>query len=302
MKKLLILLLAATCLVACSKKPEVIVDDLGRKIEPDTVSKEEKILSMINECISDYNDDLILEKEEEWHTTIPKKPLEINSINPISSLNKLKEEKDNDKFTNAIYVGVYDLDDYKMIFKIYKASDSFWLYGKVSFEIKDIKSLSKKQEEFVDTKKTLDYLLTEGRKRLPYLYGINIEKGEESTIVPGYFKVISMGSYKPKTINDVKEIIEQIYSPSFAENYYESAFDEESGIYKEIDNELYVADSEISIFHGLSYDTDKIVAVKENSNELLVDLLATEGDFTSNQIERIRLEKTEEGWRLDNAY
>ncbi|MCF0125032.1 MAG: hypothetical protein HUJ68_04635 [Clostridia bacterium] len=302
MKKLIIVLLAFSCLIGCSKKQETEIDDLGREVEVDPVSKEEKILTMINECINDYNNNVINEKEIEWNTTIPKKPIEIEYINEISSLSKLKETKDDDLITNAIYVGIYDLDQYNMIFKIYKASDSFWLYGKVSFELKDINSIGDKQDQFITTKNELDYLLTEGRKRLPYLYGINTEKGYESTEYPGYYELVSMDNYRPTTIQDIKNIIEEVFSSNFVESYYESAFNQDSGIYKEINGRLYVADSEITIFHGLSYNTSKIVAIQENEDELLIDLLATEGEYTSPQIERIRLEKSEQGWRLDNAY
>ena len=301
-RKLCIVFTLLMCLVGCQKQEEAIQSEPER-------APEEYYLDMINECITDYNDDVIAEREVEWNRTISPKPLEIDSINNISSLKDIQEYQPNDEITNAKYAAKYDLGDYYMDIRIYNPSKFFWLFGDVKFEVKDTNQIIVNNEAFSSYKATLDDLLARSREYVPYIYGIGVNKGAESTSVPGFYQVIDIGGHPIHTIQEFKDMLEGVFTTDMLQEYYASAFDKNDGIYKDIDGRLYCSDSEITVHEGLMYDTSRIIAVRETDDEILIDLVVSlvypEDESLSivdPQVQRIVIVKTENGPRLNNVY
>ena len=258
-KAILTLIIFLIFITGCKNK--VIHDDQGNIITPEPTSESEKTLYMIQQAIDDYNDDKISEREIEWNTTISPLPIEIKEIPQISSLNTLKDIKIEDRITNTVFDGAYVLDKYIMIFEIYNFGNNFWLNGKTSFQV-DVKSILVNNPEFTEIKTILDSLLKDDLDILASLYGIDVELGEESSTYPGFYKLLSTNKFNYKTIAELKEKAESIFTSEFLLPYYEVSFENEDPIYREIDGILYCSMSDSDIFDGLPYDTTRIVAIE----------------------------------------
>ncbi len=287
MKKI-IFLFAILFMVGCND---------NKAIDENDISDEEKIIMMINQCIDDYNNNLIDEKEIEYNTTIKPLPINIGEIENISSLNDLNKRDSKNAITSAVYTGEYKINEYYMIFEIYNYGNNFWLDGESGFEI-DIESIIVNNPEYSEAKLILDNLIKNNRLVLQHLYGVGIEKGIENSEEAGFFEVIN--SYK--NIDEIKKEAENTFTSEFLKEYYDIAFNNEDPIYKEIDGKLYVSETDITLSEGLPYDTSRIVAVTENDNEMLVDIVIAFGEDVSNELQRITLVKTDAGYRLNNAY
>lgn len=296
---LVIFVIVLLALTGCSK--EIEYDEFGNEITPEPTSDTEKALFMINQAIDDYNNGVIKEKEIEWNTTIKPLPIEIESIPNIKSINELDDIEIKNRITNAVYDGLYKLDKYSMIFEIYNYGTSFWLNGTTSFQI-DINSIEVNNPKFSEIKTTLDKLMEEDIEVLAWLYGVNVELGQESIEYPGFFKVNLVGPNKYNSIQELKNKAESIFTQEFLSTYYQVAFESDDPIYREIDGDLYCSISESDIYEGLPYDTSRIIATKETDNEILVDLVVSFGEDIDSELQRIVLIKTENGLRFNNVY
>ncbi|NLP22215.1 MAG: hypothetical protein GX368_05270 [Erysipelotrichaceae bacterium] len=298
MKKFLyIMLIIFLFLSGCNKSS----NNPDEEVSFDSIPNDEKVLIMINQAIDDYNNNLINEKEKEWNTTISPLPIEIDSIPNINSLKELKDIKIKNRITNAVFDGLYELGDYSMIFEIFNYGTSYWLNGVTSF-IVDLDTIELNNPDYKEIKNTLDSLMSEDIEVLAWLYGVNVDLGAESNEYPGFYKVISIGPYKYKSIQDLKDKAETIFTTDFLATYYQVAFENEDPIYKEIEGELYCSISESDIYDGLPYDTSRIIATKETENEILIDLVVSFGEDVDSTVQRIVLIKTENGLRFNNVY
>ncbi len=296
---LVIFVIVLLALSGCGK--EVEYDEFGNEITPEPTSDTEKALFMINQAIDDYNNGVIKEKEVEWNTTIKPLPIEIESIPNIKSLNELDDIEIKNRITNAVYDGLYNLDKYSMVFEIYNYGTSFWLNGTTSFQV-DVDSIEVNNPKFSEIKSTLDTLMAEDIEVLAWLYGVNVELGQESVEYPGFFKVNLVGPNKYNSIQELKDKSESIFTQDFLSTYYQVAFESEDPIYREINGDLYCSISESDIYEGLPYDTSRIIATKETDNEILVDLVVSFGQDIDSELQRIILVKTDQGLRFNNVY
>ena len=296
---LVIFVIVLLALSGCGK--EVEYDEFGNEITPEPTSDTEKALFMINQAIDDYNNGVIKEKEVEWNTTIKPLPIEIESIPNIKSLNELDDIEIKNRITNAVYDGLYNLDKYSMVFEIYNYGTSFWLNGTTSFQV-DVDSIEVNNPKFSEIKSTLDTLMAEDIEVLAWLYGVNVELGQESAEYPGFFKVNLVGPNKYNSIQELKDKSESIFTQDFLSTYYQVAFESEDPIYREINGDLYCSISESDIYEGLPYDTSRIIATKETDNEILVDLVVSFGQDIDSELQRIILVKTDQGLRFNNVY
>lgn len=296
---LVIFVIVLLALSGCGK--EVEYDEFGNEITPEPTSDTEKALFMINQAIDDYNNGVIKEKEVEWNTTIKPLPIEFESIPNIKSLNELDDIEIKNRITNAVYDGLYNLDKYSMVFEIYNYGTSFWLNGTTSFQV-DVDSIEVNNPKFSEIKSTLDTLMAEDIEVLAWLYGVNVELGQESVEYPGFFKVNLVGPNKYNSIQELKDKSESIFTQDFLSTYYQVAFESEDPIYREINGDLYCSISESDIYEGLPYDTSRIIATKETDNEILVDLVVSFGQDIDSELQRIILVKTDQGLRFNNVY
>lgn len=298
MKKFLyIILIIFLFLSGCNKSS----NNPDEEVSFDSIPNDEKVLIMINQAIDDYNNNLISEKEKEWNTTISPLPIEIDSIPNINSLKELKDIKIKNRITNTVFDGLYELGDYSMIFEIFNYGTSYWLNGVTSF-IVDLDTIELNNPDYKEIKNTLDSLMSEDIEVLAWLYGVNVDLGAESNEYPGFYKVNSIGPYKYKSIQDLKDKAETIFTTDFLATYYQVAFENEDPIYKEIEGELYCSISESDIYDGLPYDTSRIIATKETENEILIDLVVSFDEDVDSTVQRIVLVKTENGLRFNNVY
>lgn len=293
------LIIVLLLITGCSK--EVSYDDKGNAVTPEPTSDTEKVLFMIKQCIDDYNSGTISELEKQWGTTINPLPLDLEQIPQVDSLSQLKNVKITDRITSSVYDGSYDVGKYTIIFEIYNYGTNFWLNGKSSFLI-NVDSIEVNNPAYSDIKKTLDTFLSEDREVLAWLYGVNVELGQEHQTEKGYYKVNSIGKYKYNSIQELKNKADSIFTQEFLTTYYSVAFDAEDPIYKEIDGNLYCSLSESNIYDGLPYDTTRIISIKELDTEVLVDIVVKFGDDVSPELQRIKLVKTDAGLRFANVY
>lgn len=293
MKKILLILFSIIFILGCQNK--------NIKNETVELTNEEKILLMINQCIDDYNSNLIKDREVEWNTTIKPLPINVKNIKNITSLKELKEINPQNKITSAVYIGTYDIGDYNMVFEIFNYGNNFWLNGEVNFEVK-LETIKIDNPQFSEIKKTLDNLLEYNIETFAYLYGVGIQLGKESETDKGFYMVENNGNYIFNSISDIKQKVENIFTTEFLEKYYNIAFNSEDPIFKEIDGKLYCYETDTTIAESLPYDTSRIIATKEENNNLLIDLVITFDQDVSNELQRIILVKTENGYRLNNTY
>lgn len=289
LKKLLVLLLALILFSGCSNSNE-----------PTVLTDEQKTLILLQECIDEYNSYNLAESTLPTRNT-PPIPLGINQIPELTSLNQMK--KIEDEHSNAIFIVSYPIENYEMIFHLYNYCDSFWSCGEASFEINPA-TIMPDNPTFASTKKILDDLLPRNREVFNYLYGVDIQlEGKEHPDYPGYFKVLRVGDIEnPTSINQIKELAESIFSYDFVSAFYPEVFESEESIYKEIDGKLYSVENIPNLPSELYYDTSLIINSKETENEILVDIAISYEDIIDPQINRIKIQKNENGYRLAELY
>lgn len=290
LKKFIALLLSLVLLVGCT----------NNKNDQKTLTDEEKTLLLIQECINEYNTYGLADSTLPSRKT-PPIPLGISQIPELTSLSKLK--KIEDEHSNAVFIGSYPIENYQMIFHLYSYCDTFWSCAEASFEINP-DTIMPDNPAFTSVKKILDDLLPKNRQVFNYLYGIDIELDKkEHPDYPGYFKVLKIGELEnPTSIEQIKSQAESIFTVDFISSIYPDVFESEESIYKEIDGSLYSVENVPSLQPETYYDTSLIINSKETENEILVDIAISYDEIIDPQINRIKIQKTENGYRLAEIY
>lgn len=301
-KKIYRICLAVLLLAGCTSKKEEKPQEVysGPLVQEEEMTDEEKELYMIQSCISDYNEDKIAEREEYFQIKIPPFPIGITSLPEISSLSDLQEIKDDSDVTNTAYVGKYDLEEpYQAVFTIFHPKKaSFWMNGKIDFCI-DPSDVETNNPEFAEYKNALDSLLAQKADVLNWLYGINVELGDE--VSPGYYEVLSLGSNHPGSIEDVKALAEQVFTKDFLEtNYYPTVFKSFNSVYKMIDDKLCCVLTELYTLPYIEYETEYIIAAEENENAVKLNILSSIEDTVQPKIYELSLIRTANGYRLSD--
>ncbi|MBR2676884.1 MAG: hypothetical protein IKE28_08235 [Solobacterium sp.] len=278
--------------------------DAGPVTDTDTRSDEEKELSMIQGCISDYNTGRIAEVEEYLNTQLHPLPLEVSALPEIHSLSDLTKEESYVENSNSSYAGSYMVDDkYKVIFIIYEPTgNSFWLNGRILFQI-DPQQVTVDDNRFTEYRTAMTSLLEQEKRVLNWLYGLNLSLSETESF-PGYYEVLSMGGTTPHSIDDIRNIAERVFTRDFLEeNFYYSAFYSESAMFREADGKVYCARSDMIAQETSSvYNPRYIIAAEEREGTIYLDMLADSIGEVQPDIKRLTMVKTDNGYRLPAAY
>lgn len=290
MKKLVLFLSIALLLTGCTKEPE----------GPKELTFDERMLMLVQECISDYNTSIAADSIIHTLDT-PALPVLIETIPQIESLKDLKTREDD--HSNALYIAELKLEPYTMVFHIYGECDSFWACGEASFEI-DTKTIYPDNPTYKGTKEILDELLSKDRAAFDYLYGIGVDLAEQESVDhPGYYQVLNAVNIEnPTSIDQIKNYVEQVFDVNFVSQFYAEVFESESPIYIEDDGVLYCILNVPSITDEQVFNTSYIIGTKETENEILVDIVSTYGDLIDPELKRINIVKTENGYRLGGLY
>lgn len=308
LKKYLMFLLSIMLTVSgCGKKPESssgTTEYYGPMTAEDTRKDEEKILTMIQGCINDYNINRIPEIEEYLNTQLHPLPIGVNSLPEISSLNDLKEENSYIENSNVTYAGSYMIDNtFKIIFLVYEPTgNSFWLNGRVLFQI-DPSLVVRDNPDYSEYKTALDTLLAREKNVLPWLYGLNLNLGSQGPF-EGYYEVLSIGDVHPTSISQIMEIAEQVFTHEYLEKtFYYSAFYSESPMFQEADGKVYCAKSDLALQeNSYVYDTHYIINAEKRDSIIYIDMLGDSVGEVQPDIKRLTLAITEDGYRLPSAY
>ena len=293
MKKLIIFTILAFMLIGCASQKEY--DEFGREVTSDPVSDEEKIITMINECISTYNNNQINDIQQQYSTTLPTLPIEVGTLPTVENFNQLTQEEN--VTSNADYIYNLTIDDkYSMQFQLYQPLNSIWLDSNYSFQV-DIEQITKDDPNFAQEKELLDNLLNEQELAINLLYASGITLGDQHPTNENYFEVQEFQS-----IDQIKAIAEEVFTQEYLNTLYDIAFNQENPIYLEENEKLYASDTSSSISTGIPYNTSYIIATSYEDNRLLIDLAAGYQDDIMPQIYRIELVDEGNGYRLTNTY
>lgn len=293
MKKLIIFALLAFILIGCTNQKEY--DEFGREVTSDPVSDEEKIITMINECISTYNNNQINDIQQQYSTTLPTLPIEVGILPTVENFNQLTQEEN--VASNADYIYTLPIDDkYSMQFQLYQPLNSIWLDSDYSFQV-DVEQITKDNPIFAQEKELLDNLLNEQELAINLLYASGITLGDQHPTNENYFEVQEFQS-----IDQIKAIAEEVFTQEYLNTLYDIAFNQENPIYLEENGKLYASDTSSSISTGIPYNTSYIIATNYEDNRLLIDLAAGYQDDIVPQIYRIELVDEGNGYRLTNTY
>lgn len=293
MKKLIIFALLAFILIGCTNQKEY--DEFGREVTSDPVSDEEKIITMINECISTYNNNQINDIQQQYSTTLPTLPIEVGTLPTVENFNQLTQEEN--VTSNADYIYNLTIDDkYSMQFQLYQPLNSIWLDSDYSFQV-DVEQITKDNPIFAQEKELLDNLLNEQEFAINLLYASGITLGEQHPSNENYFEVAEYNS-----IDQIKSVAENVFTQDYLNTLYDIAFYQENPIYLEENGILYASDTSSSISTGIPYNTSYIIATSYEDNRLLIDLAAGYQDDIMPQIYRIELVDEGNGYLLTNTY
>ena len=293
MKKLIIFALLAFMLIGCASQKKY--DEFGREVTADPVSDEEKIIIMINECTSTYNNNQINDIQQQYSTTLPTLPIEVGTLPTVENFNQLTQEEN--VASNADYIYTLPIDDkYSMQFQLYQPLNSIWLDSNYSFQV-DIEQITKDDPNFAQEKELLDNLLNEQELAINLLYASGITLGDQHPTNENYFEVAEYNS-----IDQIKSVAENVFTQDYLNTLYDIAFYQENPIYLEENGILYASDTSSSISTGIPYNTSYIIATSYEDNRLLIDLAAGYQDDIMPQIYRIELVDEGNGYRLINTY
>ena len=293
MKKIILIILTAFLIAGCSKSKEY--DAFGQEITPDPVSDEEKIVTMINECINTYNNDKVIDVQEQYSTTLPALPLELTTLPIVENYSQLIKEETIG--TNADHVMTLPINDkYSLQFQLYEPLNSVWLDSKFNFLV-DIDQIIKDDPTFDKEKNILDELLAQQEEAINLLYGSGITLGNQYPQNENYYEVQEYHS-----IDEIKAIAEKTFTQEYLDTLYDIAFYQDNPIYIEDNGRLYATESSTSISAGIPYNTSYIIAVSYDNDQLLIDVAAGYGDDIMPQIYRITLADEGNGYRLTNSY
>ena len=301
MKKSILLIMLSLVLYGCAAKQ----DDQntapsttnGPPVPKDEMTDEEKTLRMIQECIDDYNNDLIAEREEYFQIIIPALPLEAASLPQISSLKDLTEIQE--EYSNAEFIGTQALDDkYTVVYRVYRPTNgSFWANGSVEFRI-DPEKVTKDDSRFTEYRNALYWLLPNGSAALNYLHGLDVELAEDSP--DGiYHEVLSIGNTDIHSIDALRAYAEQFYDRTFLESrYYTTSFYSAMPVYKEEGGKLYCLESELTYAFTPEYEPAYIIAAAEDNGIVTLNLLTSVMGTLQPQVKEVILRRTEYGFIL----
>lgn len=297
MKKVFILILSIILLCSCGKKEEIEYDQFGNAVTADPVSNDEKIIKIINQVITDYNENNIDSKQSEWNVILPSKPLDVDEIPLVDNIDQLTKTEDNT--TNADYIYLYDIGNYQMKFKLYSPFNEFYLDGDLAF-LTDIDKVTKDNKNYTKEKKLLDTLLAANNDVLNLLYGLDVEIGNESKYHSGYYEFVSYNNQKYTSINQIKEYAQSIYSTHYLNDIYKISFESEDPIYIFENKKLYVRETDTMIQESLPYNTSYILNTRNNNDILDIDILISYGDYPVNEVHRISLVEENGSYKIDN--
>lgn len=297
MKRLFILILSIILLCSCGKKEEIEYDQFGNVVTADPVSNDEKIIKIINQVITDYNENNIDSKQSEWNVILPSKPLDIDEIPLVDNIDQLTKTEDNT--TNADYIYLYDIGNYQMKFKLYSPFNEFYLDGDLAF-LTDIDKVTKDNSNYVKEKKILDNLLVSTNDVLNLLYGLDVKIGNESKTHSGYYEFISFNDQKFSSIDQIKEYAQNIYSTHYLNDIYKIAFESEDPIYINEGKKLYVRETDTTIKETVHYNTSYILNSKSTDDLLDIDILISYGEYPVNEVHRISLVEENGNYKIDN--
>ena len=302
MKRIIAVCLLFMGLCGCFNKEETVDTSNGPIVSQDSLTDQEKVLMMVQSCVSDYNEGKIEEREEYFQTKLPPLPIEVTSLPEISSLNDLTEINEPEKYQNAFYVGEYKINDkYSARFIIYKPTkDSFWLNGKLEFLV-DPDQVIQNNEEFASTRASIEPLINNADHILNILYGVDVSRSENE-VEPGYSQYIPENDGLA-TIEGIKATAESIYTTEFLETtYYDSSFNGPTPIYKMVGGTLCVSTNDLPEAPiQKTYDLSRIVAVKEDDAALYVDILVEMYGQLQPNVYQIKFVKTDNGLRLPES-
>lgn len=304
MKQIVILSACALLLVGCSKtKEETSVDTSNGPVveKQDQRTDSEKVLAMIQACVRNYNEDDLDELRTYYKSNIPNLPLEIDSLPEVNSLEDLTELT-SEETSNVFYAGMYSINQYNVIFKVYYPSGAdFWPNGEIEFQI-DPENVTVNNPEYEQYRESLSYLLAEENNVIGMLYGTNAEIADEPTLDDRYYEVISINGTTYTSIQELKDYAESVFTTDYLEeNYYKNAFEGDSPVYKEQDNKLYCLSSDVTPILSYEYCPDYIIYVKDDNGTVKVNLLTKVMDTILPDIKEITMHETENGYRLASA-
>lgn len=305
MKKIVILLLCSFFVCGCTAKNVDETQDTsnGPIVSEDTLSQEEKILLMIQNCINDYNEKDLEELRNYYGSDIPDLPIEIDSLPEISSLDELTEIENDSSISNIVYSGSYTVNEkYDVIFEIsYASGKDFWPNGEISFEI-DPSNVVKNDPSFSEYREALEYLLSEEKDVIDMLFGANAVLSEDDVIDERYHAVQSIDDKTYSSIQELKDYAESVFTLEYLQNnYYGNAFEGDTPVYKEENGKLYCLESDITSLVSNTYAPEYIIAVEEVDSVITVNLLTKVMDNILPEIKEIKLQKVDDGYRLVTA-
>ena len=301
MKKSILLIMLSLVLCGCANKQNdqnaTPSTTNGPPVPTDEATDEEKTLRMIQECIDDYNNNLIAEREEYFQIVIPALPLEVVSLPQISSLKDLTQIEE--EYSNAEFIGTQALDDkYTVVYRIYRPTNgSFWANGSIEFRI-DPEKVTKDDSRFTEYRNALYWLLPNGTAALNYLHGLDVELAEDSA--DGiYHEVISIGGTDIRSIDALRAYAEQFYDRTFLEaRYYPTSFYSSMPVYKEEGGKLYCIESDVTYAFTPDYEPAYIIAAKEDNGLVTLNLLTSVMGNLQPEVKEVILRRTEYGFIL----
>ena len=304
-RKILLILFSLILFTACSgKKKKQPVQSVNHElvIETEQLTDEEKELRMIQGVIRDYNEDKISDRQEYFQILIPQLPIGITELPEVNSLKDLDSVEIDQNVTNAVFAGQYKIsDEYSMFFRIYHpTTDMFWTNGDVSFRV-DPASVELDNPTFSEYKNVVDNLFSKENDILNWLYGINVDLGNE--IESGYYEVKGMGDYHPESIEEIRQMAEEVFTYDFLnEYYYPTAFNSSVPVYKMIGNKLCCVVTDLIIPPFTGFSSSHILAAENTDDGVRINLLSTKDGVVQPEIYEIRFVSTPQGYRLPSAY
>ncbi len=301
MKKSILLIVLSLVLYGCAKKPGD--QDMtpsttnGPPVPEDEATDEEKTLRMIQECIDDYNNGLIAEREEYFQIVIPSLPLEVGSLPQISSLKDLTQIEE--EYSNAEFIGTQALDDkYTVVYRVYRPTNgSFWANGSIEFRI-DPEKVTKDDSRFTEYRNALYWLLPNGSAALNYLHGLDVNLAED-TEDGIYHEVLSIGDTDIHSIEGLRAYAERFYDRTFLEaRYYPTSFHSALPVYKEEGGKLFCIESEVTSAFTPDYEPAYIIAASEDSGTVTLNLLTSVMDVLQPQVKEVIIRRTADGFIL----
>ena len=300
MKKIYILITCFFLMLGCTTSKNNTTADTsnGPVVKEDSRTNEEKILSMIQSCIKNYNEDDLDELRTYYKSNIPNLPLELDSLPEVNALSELTSIVADDN-SNTVYEGMYKVDKYKITFKIYYPSGAdFWPNGDIDFQI-DPEDVTVNNPEYEGYRNALTYLLSEESNVIYMLYGANVELADEPSFDDKYYEVIRVNGEYFSSIDELKEYAETVFIKEYLEgNYYKNSFESETPVYKEVNGKLYCIGAEVTPIVSYQYAPEYIIYVKDENGIIKVNLLTKVMDTILPDIKEITLQETENGYRL----